>query len=106
MSVEGVADMEESGETASFGRLRTRMVIGRLMLWSRRMELRKRRALAGVVVRIVALAPWEEKTLAISIIGIWWPPPINGKKYMTTGVSDESMDAETKRVRLRNGFGG
>ncbi|PQQ01711.1 hypothetical protein Pyn_07670 [Prunus yedoensis var. nudiflora] len=75
VSMEGVADIEELGETASFGRLRTQMVIERLRLWWSQMELRKRRALVGVVLRIVVLAPWEEKTFAISIIGICWPPP-------------------------------
>ena len=46
------------------------------------------------VVIIVALAPWEAKTLAMSIMGIWWSPPTNGKKNISTGGEFESIVAE------------
>jgi len=43
---------------------------------------------------MVALAPWKAKTLAMSIMGIWWPPPTNGKKNISTGGEFESVVAE------------
>lgn len=36
----------------------------------------------------------EPKTLAMSIMGIWWPPPTNGKKNISTGGEFESIVAE------------
>jgi hypothetical protein len=53
----------------------------------------KERECFGVVI-IVALAPWEAKTLAMSIMGIRWPPPTNGKKNISTGGEFESIVAE------------
>ena len=44
---------------------------------------------------IVDLAPWEAKSLAMSTIGIWWPPPPEGKKNISTVRVFESMDALT-----------
>jgi len=57
------------------------------------MDFRKERECFGVVI-MVALAPWKAKTLAMSIMGIWWPPPTNGKKNISTGGEFESVVAE------------
>ncbi|KAH8498495.1 hypothetical protein H0E87_017417 [Populus deltoides] len=57
------------------------------------MDFRKERECFGVVI-MVALAPWKAKTLAMSIMGIWWPPPTNGKKNISTGGEFESIVAE------------
>jgi hypothetical protein len=57
------------------------------------MDVWKERECFGVVI-MVALAPWEAKTLAMSIMGIWWPPPTNGKKNISTGGEFKSIVAE------------
>lgn len=51
--------------------------------WSLWMEFWNTAASFGMV-RITEVAPWEEKTLERSIIGIKWPPPTNGKKKIWT----------------------
>lgn len=79
VSVKGPADISGSGCGAPSGNGRTWIVIGWPESWSRTTAFWKLRALVGAAIR-VDLAPWEAKTLAMSIIGIWWPPPTNGKK--------------------------
>ncbi|PON82026.1 hypothetical protein TorRG33x02_221430 [Trema orientale] len=87
VSVKGAADISGSGIGAPSGSRREWMVMGRPESWSRTTAFWKLRALDGAAMR-VALAPWEAKTLAMSIIGIWWPPPTNGKKYISIGASE------------------
>lgn len=100
MSVEGVADMSVSGETAPSGNRRAWIEIKWPHCWSRRMEFWNWRALVGVAM-MVDLAPWVAKSLAVSIMGIWWPPPTKGKKSISTlGAALESMmQRETDRQR-------
>lgn len=70
------------------------MEIGRPDCRSRRMEFWKLRE-CFVVVMIVEMAPWDANILAMSMRGIWWPPPTKGKKNISTGDdSEESMDTE------------
>lgn len=85
MSVSAISTLSDSS--------RTWMEIGRPDSWSRWMDVWKERECFGVVI-MVALAPWEAKTLAMSIMGIWWPPPTNGKKNISTGGEFKSIVAE------------
>ncbi|KAE8008000.1 hypothetical protein FH972_004550 [Carpinus fangiana] len=68
------------------------MEIWRPICWSRRMEFWNWVAVVGVA-KMVDLTPWDANTLAVSIIGIWWPPPTKGKKKIskTAGAPSDSM---------------
>lgn len=79
VSRKGPADMSVSVMSAE----RLWMVMGRLDCWSRVMEFWKWRMVEGVA-SIVDVAPCDAKILAVSIIGIWWPPPTKGKKNILT----------------------
>lgn len=90
MSVWGEADMSTSDMSRSPGNWRVWMEIGQPEFWSRRMELSKESAWFGVAM-MVAFTPWEANVLAMSIMGIWWPPPTKGKKKISTGAGFNSM---------------
>lgn len=57
--------------------------MGRPDCWSRVIEFLKCGAFEGVA-RIVDVTPCDANTLAVSIIGIWWPPPTKGKNNIST----------------------
>lgn len=65
--------------------------MGRPEFWSPSMDFCKDEA-EDWEARMVDLAPWEAKTRAMSTIGIWWPPPTKGKKYIST-VGDDGEEA-------------
>ena len=52
---------------------------------------------------MVDLAPWAAKSRAMSIIGIWWPPPTKGKKHISTLGASEAIESQREKERKENG---
>lgn len=81
-----------SWRVASGGSSRAWKLMSRPDCWSLAMDFWKTVMSFGMVI-MVALTPWDAKSLARSIIGIKWPPPTNGKKNISTLRPFTSIDA-------------